>query len=144
MKSLNEQQAENEQFHQQVLKANAELVQANKASQSRLVQVIDEEKQKSAEERQQLLAQVTSLINANADAQDKRLCEKMTGIHEDIGTANVTFETQQNAYSEGMSSWMDKSKNILGGISKSRDGVKTKIKADFAVSTVQVMYLFHD
>ncbi|KAF1975393.1 kinesin-domain-containing protein [Bimuria novae-zelandiae CBS 107.79] len=133
-KSLNEQQAENERLHQQVLTANASLVQANKSSQGRLIQIVDEEKQKAAEERQQLLTQLTSLINANAEAQDKRLNEKVLGVCEDMGAANVSFETQQAAYTEGMGDWTDKSKNILAGISKSQDVVKTKIKGDFATA----------
>lgn len=107
-------------------------MQANKASQGRLLQVVDEEKQKSAEERQQLLAQVTSLINANADAQDKRLNEKIFGVCEEIGTANASFEVEHSAYSEGVGNWINKSKDILAGISKSQDTVKTKIKSDFS------------
>ncbi|KAJ4286099.1 Kinesin- motor protein [Kalmusia sp. IMI 367209] len=135
VKSLNEQQVENERLHQHVLKANAALVQANKTSQSRLVQVIDEEKQKGAEERQQLLAQVTSLINANGNTQEERLNERVSSVCEEIGAANASFETQQTTYTEGIGSWTTKSKDILAGVSKSRDIVKTKIKGDFATAT---------
>lgn len=113
---------------------NATLVQANKASQSRLIQVVDEEQQKAAEERQQLLTQLTSLVNSNAEAQSKRLNEKLFGVCEDIGVANATFESQQTAYSEGMGNWASKSKDVLAGISKSQEVVKTKIKGDFAMA----------
>lgn len=112
-------------------------MQANKASQGHLLQIVDEEKQRSAEERQQLLAQVTSLINASADAKDKRLSERVIGVCEEIGTANASFETEQYAYSEGMGNWVDKSMGILAGISKSQDAVKTKIKSDFSAVTQQ-------
>lgn len=124
-------------MHQQVIEANTALVQANKASQGRLIQVVDEEKQKSAEERQQLLAQITSLINADADAQDKRLNEKVFSVCEEIGAANASFEAQQSSYSEGMDVWADKSREILDGISKSQDVVKTKIKSDYSAVTQQ-------
>ena len=133
-KALNEQQVENERLHQQVLEANTALVHANKSSQSRLVQVVDQEKQKASEERQQLLTQLTSLINANAEAQDKRLDEQLLGVCEDIGAANVTFESRQTAYSEGMGNWVSKSKEVLAGISKSQEVVKAKIKGDFATA----------
>jgi kinesin family protein 11 len=112
-------------------------VQANKASQGRLLQVVDEENKKSAEERQQLLAQVTSLINASAQARDTRLNEKVFGVCEEIGNTNASFETEQSAYSEGMGNWVDKSKGILAGISKSQDAVKAKIKGDFSAVTLQ-------
>ena len=109
-------------------------MQANKASQGLLIQVVDEEQQRAAEERQQLLAQVTSLINTNAEAQGKRLNEKLFGVCEDIGVANAAFESQQTAYSEGMGNWTSKSKDILTGISRSQEVVKTKIKGDFATA----------
>lgn len=107
---------------------------ANKSSQSRLVQVVDQEKQKASEERRELLTQLTSLINSNAEAQNKRLDEQLLGVCEDIGAANVTFESRQTAYSEGMDNWVSKSKEVLAGISKSQEVVKTKIKGDFATA----------
>jgi kinesin family protein 11 len=130
---MNDQQSENERLHQQVLEANAALVQANKASQGRLVQVVDEEKQRSIEERQQLLAQITSLITTNAESQNKRLNERISDVCEEMDVASVAFETKQDTYNKGMRTWVDKSKDILTSVSKSRDGVKSKIKSDFAV-----------
>lgn len=134
VKNLNEQQAENERLQQQVLDANTALVRANKASQAQLTKIIDEENQKGAEERQQLLAQITSLITASAENQVNRLNEKVSLVSEGLTTANETMETEQSAYSEGMKSWSSKSQDILAGVAKSRDAVKTKIKSDFAVS----------
>ncbi|KAH7119976.1 P-loop containing nucleoside triphosphate hydrolase protein [Dendryphion nanum] len=135
VKNLNEQQAENERLHRQILDTNAALVESNQAAQGRLVEVIDEEKQKAAEERQNLLAQITSLINTSADTQEKRLVDRMSGVREELATANVTHDADQAVYSAGINAWTDKSKDILASVAKSRDGVKTKIKADFAAAT---------
>lgn len=135
VKSLNEQQAENGRLHQQILEANASLVEANKTSQVRLVRVMDEEKQKSAEERLQLLGQVTSLINANAETQEKRMSERMSSVSEEISAATAAHEIKQVTYSEGMDAWSNRSKDIVVGVSKSREGVKARIKSDFAVSS---------
>jgi kinesin family protein 11 len=135
VKDLNEQQAEIERLHQQVLEANAALVEANKASQSRLQQAIDEEKQQSAGDRQQLLSQITVLINGNAEAQEKKLDEKLAAVRAEITAANVAFETKQGAYTEGATAWSNRSRDILAGVSRSRDVVKSKIKSDFAAAT---------
>ncbi|KAF2635453.1 kinesin family protein-like protein [Massarina eburnea CBS 473.64] len=135
VKNLNEQQAENDRLQQQVIEANATLLDANKASQDQLNQVIGQEKQKSAEERDQLLVNITSLIRANAEAQEKRLDEKMTSVSERIGATNEAFEANQNTYTDGMKSWSSKSQDILTSVAKSREGVKMKIKTDFATAT---------
>lgn len=136
VKDLNEQQAENERLHQHVLDANAALVKANKASQGQIAHIVDEEKHKSAEERHRLLTQITALISATADAQEMRLDEKLSNVSEGINAANATFETKQGAYTEGVYAWSTRSQDILAGVSKSRDTVKTKIKSDFAVSCI--------
>ncbi|KAH5381322.1 hypothetical protein HBI33_145480 [Parastagonospora nodorum] len=135
VKDLNEQQAENERLHQQVLDANAALVQANKSSQGQITHIMDEEKKRSAEERQRLLSQITALVSATADAQEMRLSEKLSGVSEEIGAANTAFEAKQETYTEGIHAWSSKSQDILAGVSKSRDAVKTKIKSDFAAAT---------
>jgi kinesin family protein 11 len=135
VKDLNEQQAENERLHQQVLDANAALVTANKASQGQIAHIVDEEKQKSAEERHRLLSQITALVSATADAQDMRLNEKLTGVSDEIGAASTAFEAKQDTYTSGINSWSSRSQDILAGVSKSRDAVKTKIKSDFAAAT---------
>ncbi|KAI4653723.1 hypothetical protein J4E93_001490 [Alternaria ventricosa] len=135
VKDLNDQQIENERLHQQVVEANAALVEANKTSQGQLEKVVNEEKQKSAEDRQQLLSQLTAIINANADAQEKRLDQKLSVVREEMNAANAAFETKQDAYADGVIAWSDKSRDILAGVSKSRDAVKTKIKSDFAAAT---------
>ncbi|EMD89991.1 hypothetical protein COCHEDRAFT_1106217 [Bipolaris maydis C5] len=134
VKDLNDQQAENERLHQQVVEANTALIEAHKASEGQLAKLVDEEKQKSAEDRQELLAQITALMTANADAQEKRLEERLSAVRGEIAAANTAFEAKQSAYSEGVNAWSDKSRDILAGVSKSRETVKTKIKSDFAVS----------
>jgi kinesin family protein 11 len=135
VKDLNEQQTENERLHQQVLESNAALVKANKSSQGQITHILNEEKQRSAEERQRLLSQITALVSATADAQEIRLTEKLSGVSEEIGAASTAFEAKQETYTEGINAWSSKSQDILAGVSKSRDAVKTKIKGDFAMAT---------
>lgn len=140
VKDLNEQQADNERLHQQVVDANSALIRANKASQGQLQQIATEEKEKSALDRQQLLSQITALINADAEAQEKRLTDKLLNASEGIGAANTAIETAQESYTEGVDAWSTRSKDILVGVSKSRDVVKTRIKSDFAVSFSTTRY----
>jgi kinesin family protein 11 len=135
IKSLNEQQAENERLHAQVLETNLALIEANKNSQGRLSQVVNDEKQQSAEERQQLLVQISALMDANAEAQEQRLNERLASVSEEIDAANTAFAQQQEAYTQNANAWSDRSKAIVAGIATSRDVVKSKLKSDYAVVT---------
>ncbi|KAF2009334.1 kinesin family protein-like protein [Aaosphaeria arxii CBS 175.79] len=134
-KGLNEQQVENDRLHQHMKEANAALIESNKLTRHRLVELVDDEKQKAAEERQQLLSQITSLLSSTADAQEKRLTDRVSRLREDLEMADMAYESEQMTYNEGMSAWTSKSKEILVGVTRSRDAVKTKLKADFAAAT---------
>lgn len=135
VKSLNAQQTENDRLHAQVLEANAALLAANCHTQGRLAQVVDEEKQKSADERQQLLQQITALIGASADAQDQRMNEKLASVGAELGAANAAFETQQDAYTTGVESWNNQSKSIVASVATARDAMKTKLRGDYEMAT---------
>ena len=135
VKSLNAQQAENDRLHAEVLEANAALLAANSHTQGRLAQVVDEEKQKSTEERQELLQQITALLGANADAQDMRMNEKLASVGAELGAANAAFETQQSAYVAGIEAWNNQSKSIVAGVTTSRDAMKTKLRGDYEMAT---------
>ena len=135
VKSLNAQQVENDRLHAQVLESNAALLAANSHTQGQLAQVVDQEKRKSAEERQQLLQQIAALVGANADAQDQRLNERLAGVSAELGVANNAFEIQQRAYAAGIEAWNNQSKSIVAGVTTSRDTMKTKLRGDYEMAT---------
>ena len=116
------------------------LLAANSTAQNSLTQVINEEKLKAAEERQHLLTQITSLVNATAEAQESRITSKIIGVSEGIDSAHAVYNTVHDAYNQDMDNWSKKSKELVSSVVSSRDSVKTKIKADFAVSFLT--YLF--
>ena len=134
VKHLNEQQAEANQLRQQIVQADMALLAANSTAQNKLAQVINEEKLKAAEERQHLLTQITSLVNSTAEAQESRMTSKIIGVSEGIDSAHAAYNTVYGVYNQGMDNWSEKSKELVSSVVGSRDSVKTKIKADFAVS----------
>lgn len=135
VKSLNAQQAENDRLHAQVLEANTALLAANTHTQGRLAKVVDEEKQKSTEERQQLLQQITALMEANANAQDQRMDKRLASVGAELEAANAAFETQQGAYTSGVEAWNDQSKTIVAGVASSRDAMKSRLRGDYEMAT---------
>lgn len=134
IKQLNEQHKEAEGLRKHISAANMEVLAANKAAQDTVVSVVEDEKQKSAVEREELLAQITALINSTAASQEQRLAEKISSVGNDLGTANNTFESATESYNQGMDRLASKATDLVSGVVKSREHVKTKIKADFATA----------
>ncbi|EOD48270.1 putative kinesin-ii 85 kda subunit protein [Neofusicoccum parvum UCRNP2] len=134
IKQLNEQQGEADSLRKQISAAGSEVLSANKTAQTSLASVVEEEKQKAAAEREELLAQMAALISSTAAAQEQRLAERLASVGNDMNSANTTFETATESYNQGMDGWVSKSSELVSGVIKSRENVKTKIKADFAAA----------
>jgi len=101
---------------------------------SQIQHIIEEERRQAAADRSQLLAQITSLINTQAEVQESRLANKASLIREGLADSNKTLKSSTAEYSEGMDSWADKEAQLLDNITSSRDLLKTKLKDDWTVS----------
>ncbi|KAK3078803.1 hypothetical protein LTS18_006587, partial [Coniosporium uncinatum] len=102
---------------------------------ARLSQVLDEEKQKAASERSALLDQITSLVTANTTAQESRVSGYMTSFGQAVNAAASSHAEAEDAFNQGMDTWTERSRAVVGNLTKSRDSIKTRIKTDFADAT---------
>ncbi|KAF1981695.1 kinesin heavy chain [Aulographum hederae CBS 113979] len=136
LKQMTAQQQEVNDLRQQIVAANAELAATNRASQAQLVQVLGQEKEKAAEERASLLAQVTALITSNAANQEQRLDGYIDAHGQELEQASSTYATAEEGFKSGVDAWVDKSKTTITNLSKSRDTIKTRIKSDFTAATI--------
>ncbi|KAF2837065.1 kinesin family protein-like protein [Patellaria atrata CBS 101060] len=133
-KKLNEQQSEVERLRRNIVSADQNLIGATQSASERLKVVVEEERKRAADERVTLLQQITSLVNGSAEVQEQRLANSISGISQEVVGATALYNVEHEAYNHDMDSWTEKSKEILQGVSNSRDNVKTKIKADFAAA----------
>lgn len=93
------------------------------------------ERQQAALDRQQLLIQITELVNAQAVAQETRLASHAGAIRESIVQSTKALEENVAVYSNGMDEWNEKEDQLVGNVRESRDTIKTKLTADWNVST---------
>jgi kinesin family protein 11 len=128
------QQTEAEELRMQLSDASDAAVQAHAAASLQLEMVLAEERRQSNQDRQNLLSQITLLINAAGDAQDQRLNNKVSLVKNDIATSNETFVAAKAKYSEGMDQWSQKEKLLVEEVLRSRETLKSKLKQDWMAS----------
>ncbi|KAK4983797.1 Kinesin-related motor protein [Elasticomyces elasticus] len=131
IKRMNEQQSEADRLRQQVIEANQTFLQASQTSQRTLQDTLVEERRRAAAERVQLLSSITSLVNASATAQEERMTEHVATFAKRVKTSEDEYTIAQNVYGEGMDAWSGTSKSLIDSVLKSRESVKSKIKADW-------------
>jgi kinesin family member 11 len=136
IRHLATQKAEADDLRKQLAIASSSIVEANTASSAKLEQVLTEERQQAAQDRQDLISQITGLITSNAEKQDARLTSKIGGIQAEIINSKASFETAQSNYNEGMDTWSTKESLLVEEVVKSREVLKHKLKKDWMVRSL--------
>lgn len=131
---MNTQKAEADDLRKQLAVASNAAIQANKAASSQLEACLIEERHQASVDRQNLLSQITSLVNASGEAQDTRFTSKIGAIQQTITSSMSQFEAATTRYAEGMDTWDRKEKSLADGVVTSRDHLKAKMQQDWTVS----------
>lgn len=134
LKHVNAQRAEADVLRQQLTAASELAMQSSIAASSKLDEVLREERELAAADRQSLLSQITSLVVAQGEQQDFRLSAKISEVQKDVLASKDSFETSQSHYSQGMDSWNEKEGVLVDGVLRSRETLKSKLKEDWVVS----------
>jgi kinesin family protein 11 len=143
VKQITQQKAESDRLRLELRQATEAIVDENARISTRMTAVLEEEKKQAANDRQNLLSQITALVNAQAETQEKRLSEKSAMVQESITSSNATLESTLKAYEDGMDSWNEKETELLDKVAKSKDTMKTKLQDDWAVSILTLKMAPH-
>ncbi|KAK3938907.1 kinesin-like protein bimC [Diplogelasinospora grovesii] len=134
LRHISAQKTESDRLRRQLEGASEAMVQSNAAVSAKIQEVMEEERKQAAAERQQLLLQISSLINSQAELQESRLAGRAMLIRQTVQESSKTFEGSVAQYSEAMDAWTAKDSQIMEDVAKSREAVKTKLKDDWAMA----------
>ncbi|KAK3486342.1 putative kinesin-related protein bimC [Neurospora crassa] len=134
LQTISAQKAEAERLRQELEGASQTIVESNATVSARIQEVLEEERRQAAEERQNLLLQIGSLINSQAEMQESRLAGKTALIRQAVMDSNATFEGSMSEYLDGMNAWNEKDSRLMEDVVKSRDVLKNKMKDDWATA----------
>jgi kinesin family protein 11 len=116
-------------------------MQANSAASTKLEDILREEREQAAADRQTLLCQITSLVMAQGETQDARLTAKIGEVQKDVLSSKESFEASRVQYGQGMDAWNDKEGKLVEEVLRSRETLKSKLKEDWVVSDCNVAYI---
>ncbi|KAG4220790.1 hypothetical protein PC116_g30731, partial [Phytophthora cactorum] len=133
LRHITSQKKESDSLREQLRQASDSIVQSNASISTQLQEAINEERRQAAEERQNLLTQITTLINSQAEIQESRLANKAVSIQKSMQENSTALESSMAEYSQGMDTWNEKETQLLDEVASSRETLKTKLKDDWAV-----------
>lgn len=132
---ISTQKVESDTLRRQLQDAGETAVESNAAIAAKIQDVVNQERRQAAEERKNMLLQITSLINSQAEAQESRLAQKTTSIRQSMHETSTALEGSMAQYSQGMDAWGDREGQLLEEVARSRETMKTKLQDDWNVST---------
>ncbi|KAI1068140.1 hypothetical protein LB507_004563 [Fusarium sp. FIESC RH6] len=134
VKHITAQRAECDSLKRQLQSATNTIVLQNATISSRIQDALTEERRLAVDDRQKLMAQISTLINNTAETQESRFHAKASQIQKSITATSTDLEQAIDTYGEGMSSWDSKENEMLEEVKKSRDTLKTKLKDDWTAA----------
>ncbi|KAA8894875.1 P-loop containing nucleoside triphosphate hydrolase protein [Sphaerosporella brunnea] len=130
-KHMRSQRSEIEKLRSQLAEATAAASTATEAAQSGLKTVLVEERQKAAVERQNLIAQIATLINNTADEQDRRLTARVEAVRDEISTVQNRLEEASKAHGEGIENWSVKDESFYSKLCDAQETVRDVLAQDW-------------
>ncbi|KAL8703843.1 MAG: hypothetical protein Q9201_002993 [Fulgogasparrea decipioides] len=131
VKHVSAQKAEAEELRSQVSAAAQDAMQAEARMSSQLESTLMEERAQAAQDREDLLSQITSLVHKTGETQDARWQSKIDRIKSDIESSRSTLESEEKKYSGAMDVWSEKENLLIEEVLKSRDSLKSRMKKDW-------------
>ncbi|KAI0513070.1 P-loop containing nucleoside triphosphate hydrolase protein [Xylaria bambusicola] len=128
------QRKESDDLRVQLEDATEKISQSNASISIQIQNALDEERKEAGEERRLLLAQITSLIDSQAKAQETRLANRATLIRQNVEDNSTLLGGSVAQYAKGMDSWNAREGKFLDEIATSRETLKSKLQDDWTAA----------
>jgi kinesin family protein 11 len=133
-KHMVSQRFEIEKLRSELAAATTAANTAAATAQSGLKAVLVEERQKAAVDRQNLIAQITSLINNSADEQDRRLAERVEAVQSEVSITQTRLEEASKAHEEGIDTWSARDESFYSRLCDAQETVRCVLAQDWEVN----------
>ena len=128
---MNTQKAEADDLRQKASAAAKAAMLAESNVATRLEASLNDERNQASKDRQDLLAQITSLVNKSGERQDTRWESKVNTLCEEVLASRSALQTADHGYNTRMDLWSQKEQLLVDEVLRSRDALKGKMKEEW-------------
>lgn len=136
-KSVVSQKAEVEKLRLQLAAATEASTSATRKAQEDMDNILKDEREKAAREREGLITQISKLINGAAEQQDKRLTARIQRVQSDVAVVQEELEAATREYKEGMDEWTGNEEKFIENLNGKKEGLKTRLQVDWQTAEAQ-------
>ena len=136
---LESQKGEIEELRTHLLEANQRAIQGGQSASANLDKALEEERKVAETDRADLLAQISSLIEAASQKQATRLKERVGGVTSELKSSGDSLQKATDIYQERTEKWADKEIQLMEDVINSRDTIKGRMQEDWEVSSARII-----
>ncbi|KMQ81404.1 kinesin related protein 2 [Lasius niger] len=92
VRHITAQRSEADSLRRQLQSAANTVVLQNASLSKRIQEALDEERRQAAEDRQKLMAQMTTLVNAQAESHEARMADRASQMQKNVGDSGTFLE----------------------------------------------------
>jgi kinesin family member 11 len=138
VKHASSQREEVEELRRQLQEANEKILSSSEAASSSLEKYVIDERQAAQQDRDILLAQIRILVDDSTKKQETRLTSTLNDTRSQLTSSRTDFDRANKVYADGMEQWSVKERSFVGGVLKSKDTLKSKMKKDWIVRVINL------
>lgn len=132
-KHMMAQRAEIARLNHELSEATATASAATAAAQSNLQTILAEERERAAKDRQNLVAQITTLIGNSGEEQDGRLALRIGGVQADISASQARLDEASKAHVDNMEAWSARDEKFYSRLCDAKETVRCVLAHDWQV-----------
>lgn len=125
---IESQKLEAEQLRRELRKATVNCMNSGRTTSSRIDTVLANERRQASLDRQNLVSQISSLINATTEAHDTRLTTALSSLRADVDVSTQKLAVAQATYNDRMDEWLDEEDEIVEYTQASKERVEGNLK----------------
>lgn len=132
-KHMMAQKAEIARLNHELSEATATASAATATAQSNLQAILAEERERAAKDRQNLIAQITTLINNSGEEQDGRLGLRIGGVQADISATRARLDEASKVHVDNMENWSARDEKFYSRLCDAKETVRCVLAHDWQV-----------
>lgn len=138
---ITSQKEEADRLRKELQDANEKALKAEEAAAAKLEEALEEERRQSECEREEVMTQISSLLNGLGERQASRLKERVQKVQSEMDASRSAIREAGKKFTENMNEWADDQDEFLTSTMECKEAWENRIEKDLIVSHNQLLTL---
>ena len=138
---ITRQKQEADRLRNELQDANEKALKAEEVAAAKLEETLNEERRQSESEREEVMTQISSLLNGLGERQASRLKQRVQQVQAEMNTSRSAIREAGKKFTDDMNEWSEGHDDFLTSSTECRAAWDNRMEKDLIVSHKQPLFL---